>query len=148
MKTSTPNAIANALDVMTITQRGPMAENACPINNGISIEPALAPTINHPVTWPVSLIVRPANESVVGNIGAIEPPRQNVPAKTTVNELGLPSIMARLMRHPARLLTRTDSGLIRATTGIVNIRPRVSAPQNRDVRYAAVLASLNRSVVA
>ena len=47
MKTSTPNAIANALAVMTITKRGPIAEKACPINRGISIDPALAPTINH-----------------------------------------------------------------------------------------------------
>lgn len=148
MQTSTPNAIANALVVTTMTKRGPIEEYACPINNGISIEPALAPTINHPVTWPVSLILRPANERVVGKIGAIETPRQNVPAKTAVNELGLASIRARLIRHPARLITRTDSGLIRATTGIVNIRPRVSAPQNRDVRYAAVPGSLNRSVVA
>jgi hypothetical protein len=148
MKNRTPNAIANTLVVMTMTKRGPIAEKACPITSGISIDPALAPTINHPVTWPVSLILRPANESVVGKIGAIETPRQNVPTKTAVNELGLASIRARLMRHPARVPMRTDSGLMRATMGIVNIRPRVSAPQNRDVRYAAVGAALNRSVVA
>ena len=134
MKNSTPTAIANVLVVMTMTKRGPAAEKACPITSGISIDPALAATINHPVTWPVRFILRPANESVVGKIGAIETPRQNVPTKTAVNELGLASIGTRLMRHPARLLMRTDSGLMRAAIRIVNIRPRVSAPQNTDVR--------------
>ena len=148
IKASTPNAIANVLVVTTMTKPGPPAERVCPIINGTSIAPPLAATINHPVTLPVSFIRRPANESVVGKIGPIETPKQNVPIKTATNELGLASINARLMRHVARLLMRTDSGLMRTAIGIVKIRPKVSAPQNRDVRYAAVFTSLNRSVVA
>src|SRR6266536_4232755 len=112
---------------------------------GTVIAPALDVRTNQPVTWPVMLIRRPANESVVGKIEAIERPRPAVPSMTTANERGIKSINPTLKRHPARLPVRIDSGLRRAANGIVAIRPKVRAPQNNDVRYAAVVAPLSLS---
>src|SRR5262245_1202574 len=109
----------------------------------MSIAPTLDPRMSHPVTRPVIFIRRPAKESVTGNIEAIESPSPSVPIKMAPKERGIKRIRVKLIRLPKRQQTRIERGLKRVTKGIVNIRPKVSEPQNIDVRYAAVVASLN-----
>ena len=113
------------------------------MSHGIVVAPKLAPTTNQPVTLPVTVIRRPANDIVAGKMEAIEKPRAMVAPEITGSERDAVNIVAKLTNAPTKLTMRMASGFTRAATGIINARPTVSDPQNRDVKYAAVIVVPN-----
>ena len=118
----------------TMVAKGLMLSNNWPMSQGRLMAPILAPKKNQPVVNPVMVIRRAASDMVTGKTEAIERPIPMAPTQRASGESGQRMMIPRQISQPARSPIRMSEGLARTDIGMASNRPRVSAPQNAEVR--------------
>ena len=96
--------------------------------------PALLPIRNQPVTLPVTVIRRSANDIRVGKIEARPKPSPSEATQSAAGECGHTRTTATLSKQMTRSPSRIALGRNRMAIGIANRRASVSAPQKAEVR--------------
>jgi hypothetical protein len=117
-----------------IVEPGPTASKNCPIVQGISIPPKLAPIKKILVVFPLIGVRCSTKVMVDGKIAAIDNPRQIDPHHMAMIDPENVNITARLTRQQANDPASNLPGETRVDIGTASNLPAVSAPQKAEVR--------------
>ena len=125
-----------------------MVVKNCPTTNGKIIEPPLDAENKYPVSFPLSVILRSANASIVGNTEAIESPNTQLATHKTDTEFDHSKIAPTLKKHPIKSVIKIVRGLNLLAKRIASNLPKVKTNKNVALNlYAALLSPSLVSVV-
>ena len=125
-----------------------MVVKNCPTTNGRIIEPPLDAENKYPVNFPLSVIRRSANASIVGNTEAIESPKIQLATHKTGTEDDQIRIALTLTKQPIKSVIKIVRGLNLLAKNIASNLPKVKTNKNVAlILYAALLSPSPASVV-